>query len=337
MPPSSRQADARLRLFGGLLSLGLGLAIMAMKFLAYRLTGSTALLSDALESVVNVVAAAFALWAVRAAEAPPDPEHPYGHGKLEFVTAVFEGGLISFAALMIGYEAVVALLRDVKAPNLDQGLWIVGLAGLLNGLLGFALIAIGRRTRSAALVADGKHVLTDFVTTIGIIVGLALVKITGFAWLDPLIALVMAALLASTGVPLVKEAISGLIDAADETLLEKMLISFEKHRRPGIIRLHHVRAMRNGRRIHVDGHVVVPEFWTVDQAHEETEAFEGDVVADSFSEGEMEFHLDPCRQAYCRSCEVAPCPIRLEAFAHRPPLNLLELLSPVDITDRPQG
>ncbi|RYZ95446.1 MAG: prepilin-type N-terminal cleavage/methylation domain-containing protein [Proteobacteria bacterium] len=136
------------------------------------------------------------------------------------------------------------------------------------------------------------------------------------------------------GIPLVKEAISALIDAADEKLLEAMLISFERHRRPGIIRLHHVRAMRNGRRIHVDGHVVVPEFWTVDEAHEETEAFENDVVTDSFSEGEMEFHLDPCRRAYCRSCEVAPCPIRQEPFAHRPPLSLLELLSPVDITDR---
>ena len=334
-PTPSAQRDARLRLFGGLLALVMGLAIMAMKFLAYRLTGSTALLSDALESVVNVVAAAFALWAVRAAEAPPDEEHPYGHGKLEFVTAVFEGGLISFAALMIAYEAITALLHGAVPPDLSRGLWIVAIAGALNGLLGFALIGIGRRTHSAALVADGKHVLTDFMTTIGILVGLALVKITGFAWLDPVIALVMAALLASTGVPLVKEAISGLIDAADETLLEKMLISFERNRRPGIIRLHHVRAMRNGRRIHVDGHVVVPEFWTVDEAHEETEAFEEAVVKDSFSEGEMEFHLDPCRRAYCRSCEVAPCPIRREPFAHRPPLNLLELLSPVDITDRP--
>jgi len=334
-PALNPSPEARLRLFGGMLSLGLGLAIMAMKFLAYRLTGSTALLSDALESVVNVVAAAFALWAVRAAEAPPDTDHPYGHGKLEFVTAVFEGGLISFAALMIGYEAVVGLLHDVAPPNLDRGLWIVAFAGLLNGALGLTLIAIGRKTRSSALTADGKHVLTDFMTTVGILVGLALVKYTGFAWLDPLIALVMAALLASTGVPLVKEAISGLIDAADESLLEKMLVSFEKHRRPGIIRLHHVRAMRNGRRIHVDGHVVVPEFWTVDEAHEELATFEDDVVRDSFSEGEIEFHLDPCRRAYCRGCEVAPCPIRQEPFAHRPPLNLLELLSPVDITDRP--
>ncbi|RZA08565.1 MAG: cation transporter [Proteobacteria bacterium] len=334
MEKSSLSRDAKLRLFGGLLSLGLGLGIMAMKFLAYRLTGSTALLSDALESVVNVVAAAFALWAVRAAEAPPDPEHPYGHGKLEFVTAVFEGGLISFAAIMIGYEAINALVHGAAAPNLDRGLGIVAVAGALNGFLGFVLIGIGRRTHSAALIADGKHVLTDFFTTIGILGGLALVKITGYAWLDPVIALLMAGLLASTGIPLVREAISALIDAADEKLLEAMLISFERHRRPGIIRLHHVRAMRNGRRIHVDGHVVVPEFWTVDEAHEETEAFETDVVTESFSEGEMEFHLDPCRRAYCRSCEVAPCPIRREPFAHRPPLSLLELLSPVDITDR---
>lgn len=333
---SPSRHESRLRLFGGLLSLVMGLTIMGLKFLAYRMTGSTAVLSDALESVVNVVAAAFALWAVRAAEMPPDTEHPYGHGKLEFVTAVFEGGLISFAALMIGYEAVTALMRDVPTPNLDVGLWVIILAGGLNGLLGFALIAIGKRTASAALVADGKHVLSDFVTSIGILLGLGLVKLTGFAWLDPLIALIMAAVLASTGVPLVREAISGLIDAADVKLLETMLVSFERCRRPGIIRLHHVRAMRNGRRIHVDGHIVVPEFWPVDKAHDVTEAFENDVVNDAFREGEMEFHLDPCRRAYCRSCDVPECPVRREPFQHRPPLNLVELLSPVDITDRPK-
>ena len=334
--PRDAKRDARLRTLAGALSLGLGLFIMGLKFLAYRLTDSTALLSDALESVVNVVAAAFALWAVRAAEMPPDTEHPYGHGKLAFVTAVFEGGLISFAALMIGYEAITALLHEVPAPRLDYGLGFVVTAGLLNGLLGLILLGVGRRTDSAALVADGKHVLSDFYTTVGLLLGLGLVRYTGYAWLDPVIALLMAGLLASTGIPLVKSAINGLIDAADEDLLERMLVSFERHRRPGIIRLHHVRAMRNGRRIHVDGHVVVPEFWSVEEAHEETHVFETAVVDDSFAEGEIEFHLDPCRRAYCRSCDVPDCPIRREPFAHRPPLNLLELLSPVDITDRPR-
>jgi cation diffusion facilitator family transporter len=325
--------DARLRFFGGCLALVMGIVIMALKFFSYHLTGSTAILSDALESVVNVVAAAFALWAVKAADEPPDAEHPYGHGKLEFVTAVFEGGLVSFAALMIGYEAITALVRGSLPPDLGNGFYLVIFAGSLNGLLGAILVMIGKRTHSAALEADGKHVLTDFVTTIGIIVGLGLVKLTGWAFLDPVIALVMAVLLLFTGIPLVKSAVNGLIDAADPSLLEKILASFERHRRPGIIRLHHIRAMRNGRRIHVDGHLVVPEFWTMEKAHEETEAFDNAVVSETFLEGEMEFHLDPCRRAYCRICDLSDCPVRQEPFAYRPPLNLKELQSPVDITD----
>lgn len=326
--------DSRLRLYGGLLSLFMGLAIMALKFYAYRLTGSTAVLSDALESVVNVLAAAFALWAIRAAEAPPDENHPYGHGKFEFVTAVFEGGLISFAALMIGYEAIMGLLHRSEAPDLSHGLWIMIAAGGLNGLLGMTLVAIGRRTHSMALEADGKHVFTDFLTTVGILLGLGIVKLTGLAWLDPAIALVMAVMLAFTGFPLVRNAIDGLMDAADPSLLERLLGSLEKNRKPGLIRVHHVRAMRNGRRIHVDGHLVIPEFWSVEEAHDITEEYEEAVVKELFLEGEIEFHVDPCRRVYCRSCDMPACPIRQEPFEHRPPLSLVELTSPVDITDR---
>jgi cation diffusion facilitator family transporter len=260
--------DSKIRLYSGILSLVLGITIFGLKYWAYHITQSTAILSDALESVVNVVAAAFALWAIQAAEAPPDDSHPYGHGKFEFVTAVFEGGLISFAALLIGYEAIKDLWFGSPVPNLNEGLWVMILAGGLNGILGVILILAGRKTFSMALEADGKHVLTDFFTTIGILLGLGLVKITGIAWLDPAIALLMAVMLAFTGIPLVRKAIDGLMDAAEPELLEKLCVAFEKRRTPGMIRIHHVRAMRNGRSIHVDGHLVVPEFWSVEQAHD---------------------------------------------------------------------
>jgi cation diffusion facilitator family transporter len=325
--------ERQLRIAAGTLSLTAGVGIMALKFFAFHLTKSQAVLSDAFESIVNVVAAAFALWAVRAADEPPDEQHPYGHGKLEFVTAVFEGGLISFAALMIGYEAIISLLHGKPAPDLSHGLVIMVLAGALNGLLGVVLIMAGRATVSMALVADGKHVLTDFLTTVGILIGLGVVKFTGLGWLDPAIALAMAFLLAFTGIPLVRTAIDGLIDAASPGLLERLLGALERTREPGDIRVHHVRAMRNGRRIHVDGHIVVPEYWTVEVAHDHAAAYERRVIKDMSLEGEIEFHIDPCRQAYCRSCDQADCPIRLEPFTHRPPLNLVELTNPMDITD----
>lgn len=330
-PPS--HAHRRLRVTGATLSLVFGLSIMALKFYGYRLTGSMALLSDAIESVVNVTAAGFALWAIRAADDPPDEEHPYGHGKIEFVTAVFEGGLISFAALAIAYEAAHALLRGAVVPDLSRGLWVVITAGAANGLLGAVLLRIGRKTDSMALVADGKHVLSDFLTTVGILLALGIVKLTGLAWLDPAIALAMAGVLAYTGIPLVRTAIDGLIDAADPALLEKLLGSLERNRRPGLIRAHHVRAMRNGRRIHVDGHLVLPEFWSIEQSHDLVDEYQEAVVRDIFLEGEIEFHVDPCRRVYCRSCDLEACPVRQHAFEHRPPLNLSELRSPVDITD----
>lgn len=324
----------RLRLAGGLLSLAVGTIVMALKFYAHSLTGSTALLSDAIESIVNVAAAAFALWAIRAAESPPDPEHPYGHGKIEFVTAVFEGGLISFASLVIAYEALRALLLGAPPPNLEQGLWVVIVAGVLNGLLGVTVLAIGRSTRSIALEADGRHVLSDCLTTIGILLGLGVAKWTGLAWIDPLIALCAAGLLAYTGVPLMRRAIDGLIDTADPALLRQLLQALERSREPGLIRLHHVRAMRNGRSIHVDGHIVLPEFWSIERAHETLQRYEEAVLRDGALEGEIELHADPCRQLYCRSCDLTLCPVREHAFESRPPLSLAELTSPVDITDR---
>jgi divalent metal cation (Fe/Co/Zn/Cd) transporter len=160
------------------------------------------------------------------------------------------------------------------------------------------------------------------------------VKLTGWAWIDPVVAIVVALLLAVTGIRMVRGSIRSLIDAADPALLETLLGSLERHRQPGIIRVHHVRAMRNGRRIHVDGHLVLPEFWSIEESHDVVDAFQEEVVKDSFPEGEIEFHVDPCRRMYCRSCDLTPCPIRQAPFEHRPPLNLSEIRSPVDITDR---
>jgi cation diffusion facilitator family transporter len=322
------------RLTAGGISVVVGFIILALKFYVYSLTHSTAILSDALESIVNVVAAIFALFAIRAAHEPPDDEHPYGHGKIEFVNAVFEGGLITFAAIMIAYEAIHALLDARPAPDLSNGLMLIVIAGCLNGLLGLFLLGVGKRTHSMALKADGKHVISDFYTSVGVILGLGLVKLTGLPWLDPAIAIVMAFVLGFTGIPLVKSAVNGLIDAADETLLSKICDSIERNRTEGIIRLHHVRAMRNGRRIHIDGHIVIPEFWTVEHAHDEVDEFQDRIVRGLFPEAEVDLHAHPCRRAYCSLCEVQNCPVRQKPFTGRPPLTVAELVRQVDITDR---
>jgi cation diffusion facilitator family transporter len=318
----------RARLRAVLVSVAVSMVLLAAKYQAYRLTGSTAILSDALESIVNVVAAVFAFGGIVFAGRPADRNHPYGHGKIEFFSAAFEGGLIAFAAVLIAYEVVLSLLRGPELRALDLGVAIVLGAGLMNLLLGWYLIRVGRRHDSLALVADGRHVLADFYTSAGIVVGLLLVRFTGLVWLDPLVAMVVALNLLWTGFRLVRVAAAGLLDEEDPALLDRLLKVLGPHLGGGVIRVHHLRAIRAGRFHHVDAHLVVPEFWSVEQAHELTEDLANRVVKELGVEGEMTLHTDPCHRAYCAMCDLAGCPVRREDFRGRPPLTLDEAVRP---------
>jgi cation diffusion facilitator family transporter len=305
-----------------ILSITAGLLILGLKYWAYRVSGSTALLSDAIESVVNVVAAVFALGAVIFADKPADREHPYGHGKIEHFSAAFEGGLISLAAAIIGWEALDALWHGPTLKNVGMGLTINFIAGLMNGLLGLFLITMGRRQRSKAIEADGHHVLSDFWTTLGIAAGLLAVKFTGLRWLDPVMALGVAGLLAWTGFKLVHSSSQALLDMEDPQLLERLIEVINGERPAGIIAVHELRTLRSGRYSHVDIHLVVPEFYTTLQAHELVETFSKKVIEDTALEGEFQTHVDPCLQAWCCSCRVEACPIRQEPFAADAPITI---------------
>jgi cation diffusion facilitator family transporter len=325
--------DDRKRLTAGCVSFFVGAALMCAKFLAYRLTGSAAIFSDALESIVNVLAAAFAIGSIVSAGRPADRGHPYGHGKIEFFSAAFEGGLIAFAAVAIGYQAIESIIHKPPLRQLDLGLAITIGAGLANALLGWFLLRVGRRTSSLILIADGKHVLSDFWTTVGVVAGLLLVRASGVRWLDPAVALVVALNLARTGFLLVRQSARGLLDEEDQSLLERILRAGEEVRTPGIIRMHHLRAIRVGRSVHVDAHLVVPEFWPVERAHDVAEAFERKVLRRCSAEGEILFHTDPCWKLYCEACELQDCPIRQQPFRGRPRLTLEEATLP----DPPRG
>jgi cation diffusion facilitator family transporter len=321
-------AESRARVRAGLVSLVAGALILLAKFLAYGMTGSTAILSDALESIVNVVAAVFALGSIAFAAQPADRNHPYGHGKIEFVSAAFEGGLIAFAALVIVYEVIRALIHGVEVRALDYGMLVVAAAGLANLALGWYLVRAGRALRSAALEADGQHVLADSWTSGGIVVGLLLVRFTGLTWLDPVIAAVVALNLMWAGLRVVRRAFSGLLDEEDTPLLARLLAVLGNHMGQGVIRVHHLRAIRSGRFHHVDAHLVVPEFWSVEQAHELSESLAERVMADLGAEGELSFHTDPCHRAYCSMCDLDDCLVRREPFRGRPPLTLEEAVQP---------
>ena len=326
--PDAVLADSRVRTRAGLLSLVVSLVLLGAKYQAYRMTGSTAILSDALESIVNVVAAVFALGGLAFAAQPADRNHPYGHGKIEFFSAAFEGGLIAFAAVLIIYEVIQALLHGVEIRALDAGLAIVVGAGLGNLALGLYLLRVGRAYQSLTLVADGKHVLSDFWTSVGIVVGLLLVRATGIWWLDPVTAAVVALNLMWTGFRLVRHAAGGLLDEEDTGLLSRLLEALDSRLGQGVIRVHHLRAIRAGRFHHVEAHLVVPEFWSVDQAHELSEDLAARVIAELGVEGELVFNTDPCHRIYCAMCDLDDCTVRREPFRDRPPLSLEEAVRP---------
>src|SRR5262245_34300058 len=292
------------------------------------MTGSTAVLSDALESIVNVVAALFALGGLVFAGRPADRNHPYGHGKIEFFSAAFEGGLIAFASVLIVYAAIRTLIAGPEVRRIGFGVLVVLVSGLVNLALGIYLVRTGRRAASLTLVADGQHVLADSWTSAAVIVGLGLVHVTGQAWLDPLAALLVALWLMWTGFRLVRHAAGGLLDEEDSLLLSRVLAALQRYLGGGVIRVHHLRAIRSGRFQHVEAHLVVPEFWTVERAHDLSEDVAARVMRDLGAEGEMVFHTDPCHRIYCAVCDVKDCPVRREPFREVTPLTLEEAVRP---------
>ena len=223
---------------------------------------------------------------------------------------------------------IQALLHGVEIRALDAGLAIVVGAGLANLGLGLYLLRVGRAYQSLTLVADGKHVLSDFWTSVGIVVGLLLVRATGIWWLDPVTAAVVALNLMWTGFRLVRHAAGGLLDEEDTGLLSRLLEALDSRLGQGVIRVHHLRAIRAGRFHHVEAHLVVPEFWSVDQAHELSEDLAARVIAELGVEGELVFHTDPCHRIYCAMCDLDDCTVRREPFRDRPPLSLEEAVRP---------
>lgn len=309
-------------------SLGVSLSVLVLKFWGYRITGSQAVFSDAMESIVNVVAAAIALVVLAISLKPADKGHPYGHGKAEFFSAAFEGGLIAFASVLICFEAVQALWHGTNLTQPGVGIVITAVGGGINALLGIFLIRIGRRHGSAALQASGQHVLSDFVTSAGVVLGLSLVLLTGQKWIDPLAALIVGLLLARTGFKLVRRSVGGLMDEEDRDILQNLIDLIGRDRPPGIIQLHHTRVMRSGHYHHIDAHAVVPEFWNVAEAHDQIKEFEEKLMCDYPYAGELHLHVDPCRRAYCRACSVANCPIRRHPFERQRQLTIDEITNP---------
>ncbi|WP_084502461.1 cation diffusion facilitator family transporter [Fundidesulfovibrio putealis] len=289
------------------ISFAAGVIILLFKFVAYYATNSAALLSDALESIINVIASAFAMWSIHLAKTPPDANHPYGHGKVEYFSALLEGVLIIIAAGCILYTAFPKILEPEELTRLDYGLLVSVVASAMNLALGLFLIRQGRSTNSITLVADGKHVLTDVYTTAGVLIGLAVVLLTNWLWMDGLIACIVAINILWTGYGLARESVKGLMNEADHTLVKEICTLLNSNRRSEWISVHKLRAWRAGRFIHIDFHLVLPKQLSFEEAHSVVADLESLFGRKYDGVAEVMIRTDMCDYDFCSMCYYEKC------------------------------
>ncbi|HVT89728.1 MAG TPA: cation diffusion facilitator family transporter [Tepidisphaeraceae bacterium] len=285
------------------LSLMVGVLLSIIKFGAYIMTGSAVVFSDALESIVNVLASGFALYAIILAHTPADRDHPYGHGKIEFLAAGFEGGMIVFAALIILWEAVQKLMQRHGVNKLGLGLLLIAATGMVNGITGFYLIRMGRRSGSITLEADGKHLLTDFVTTMVVLASLGLIWLSGLNWIDPVAAILIAVYLFWTAKGLLRHSAAGLMDEQDRDDDSRIRRILDSHlapagKSPQICSYHKLRHRHSGRYHWIDFHIMVPAHWNIQQSHNVASAIEYEIEL-ALGEGNATAHVEPCQDSDC--------------------------------------
>ncbi len=272
------------------------LGVLALKFLAYRLTGSVALYSDALESIINVVASGAALVALYVAQRPADHNHPYGHTKAEYLSAVAEGVLIVLAALSILSVAVPHALHPRAVEATALGLGINFVASVINLVWGVLLMRVGRASRSPALLADGKHVLSDVVTSVGVVLGVVLAKLTGWNVLDPLLAILVACNILWSGWGLLSESVGGLMDRGVDQLTEKRIREVMKSHASGALEMHDLRTRTSGQITFVEFHLVVPGDMTVSESHVICDRLE-DAIRQELEGARISIHVEPQEKA----------------------------------------
>ena len=313
------------------IALIVGIALLLLKFYAYYITGSQSIFSDALESIVNVIAGVITLVVIVIAARPADDDHPYGHGKVESMAASFEGGAITLAGLLIILKAFENFYHGGEIKEINFGLWITIIAGAVNGVMGFIIKLRGKKLHSEALQSSGAHLMTDALTSVGVLISLFLVKLTGYQVIDSILAIIFGFMLCLAGIKILIRSGNVLLDGHDKEVLKIIGGLFEKNYMPGVIDIHYTRVIRSGSFHHIDCHMVIPEFWSVGEAHLFSEKFEMNFVKNYPVEAELHIHLDPCRKVYCENCEAKECPIREKSFVKRNTLDdLNEMTSPIE-------
>jgi cation diffusion facilitator family transporter len=292
----------------------IAILLFVVKIIAWYSTNSIAILTDALESIVNVIAALIGLYSLYLSAKPKDYDHPYGHGKAEFISAAIEGTLIAVAGFIIIYEAITNLLHPHTLKQLDYGISLVAATAVINYAAGIICLRVGKKNNSLALVASGKHLQADTWSTVGIIAGLILLVATKINWIDSAVALIFSFVIIYTGYKIIRKSIAGIMDEADEELLKKMVIMLNGNRKENWIDLHNLRIIKYGGTLHLDCHLTVPWYLNVHEAHTEIDEL-STLVKKEFGETmELFVHSDGCLDFSCAICTKTECTVRKHWF-----------------------
>ncbi len=296
-----------------LIALVISILLMLTKFVAYFFTSSNAILTDAAESIVNILASAFAFYSIYLSSQPKDINHPYGHGKVEFFSVFVEGSLISLAGLIIVFKSVYAVFYPSDISNLTQGNILIAVTGLVNLALGFYLLDTGKKLNSMTLQADGKHLLTDAISSSGLVLGLLLIHFTKIYLIDSLLSIGLGFYIIYSGYRLLRKSVGGLMDESDLDRVEEIIQVLNAKRKSAWIDIHNLRLQRYGADLHIDCHVTLPHYYNLNQVHEEVKEIDALVNEHVFEETEFFIHADPCLPQCCHYCSMSNCAVRTEA------------------------
>lgn len=292
----------------------LSIVLFIFKITAYYLTASLAILSDALESIVNIIAGFIGLYSLYVAAKPRDEDHPYGHGKAAFISAAAEGSLIIAAGILIIYETIVNMLSKETVQQLDHGMWLVGSTAVLNYIAGAYCISVGKKNNSLALESSGKHLQIDTFSTAGVLLAIALMYLTKLYWIDKVVAFGLSGWIMYNGYTILRKSLAGIMDEADEQMLKEFIRILNTNKKINWIDLHNLRVIKYGDLLHIDCHLTLPWYFNIHEAHLEIDEL-SNLIKTNFGDAiELFVHTDGCLPFSCEICSKIDCGARVQPF-----------------------
>lgn len=309
------------------LVLAISVVLTGIKFFAYYITHSNSILTDALESIVNLLTGTFALFSLYYASKPKDEDHPYGHGKIEHLSAGFEGGMIVLAGSAMIFEGISAFFKKPEIHQVDLGIYLTVLTGAVNYFLGSFLVKKGKKEHSPALKGEGKHLMSDAWSSVAIVVSLTLVYFTHYYFVDYAMSILMGIYILWEGFKTLRDSINDLLDKADFEKINHLIDLLNKNRRVEWVDMHNLRVLKYGDMLHVDAHITLPWFHSLEESHEQVDSVEKLIKKDFEREIEFFIHADPCVPPIsCSVCQIADCKHRKSDFIKKVDWNIDNLL-----------